>query len=257
MYLALVRVHRDLRPDQQPLAVGQLVDVGVHRIVGPQHRRAELLGPAHQPSPPRVVDREALRAVVLVHADAADLHRPAVERQAAHRRPGSSARRCARASGRAAARPRRRRSTPDTGTARPATTASDSRSLSEPSKVAVSPAPDRPGAEPDAARAEAPGDGHAPAAARDVAQPRRHPHGRRAGAAAEPRDHERRLELDPVDPLEIDLAQDPAVVPPAAGRQPGGRVVAGGREVRQLAARVHAHHEPVHAAAVEPFEQDA
>ena len=77
-----------------------------------------------------------------------------------------------------------------------------------------------------------------------------HEHLRRARRAVELGPHEQARDVDAVDALQVDLAQQAAVVPPAA------RGVAGAgqprrREVRRQAAVVDAHHEVVDAAALE------
>ncbi len=77
----------------------------------------------------------------------------------------------------------------------------------------------------------------------------------RATAACEPRDHAHGLPVDGVEALEVDLALEARVVPPAAGRRAVGGE-AGGREIGRPAPGVDADHQPVRAAALEAVEAE-
>ncbi len=69
----LDRVDRDLRPEHDPVAVGELLELRMQRVVRADQRRAELLGLLDEPRTARVVDREALVGRVLVQADPAEV----------------------------------------------------------------------------------------------------------------------------------------------------------------------------------------
>ena len=71
-----------------------------------------------------------------------------------------------------------------------------------------------------------------------------------AGRARQQRADLRRAEIDLVDGAQVDVAQDAAVVPPAAERRPGHRQ-ARRREVVAVAAVVDAHDDPVRLAGVQ------
>jgi hypothetical protein len=73
-------------------------------------------------------------------------------------------------------------------------------------------------------------------------------HPRAAVDASQRRAHEQALDVDAVDLAQVDLAQDAAVVPPAAAGAPVG-LVARGRDVGCATAVVDANDEMVHAAA--------
>ena len=90
---------------------------------------------------------------------------------------------------------------------------------------------------------------------RDVAHDRAHLHRRGAARAREPRDHAHGLPVHDVEPLEVDLALEAGVVPPAAGGDAAGGE-ARGREVGRAALGVDADHEPVGAAALEAVEAE-
>src|SRR5438034_10951873 len=96
------------------------------------------------------------------------------------------------------------------------------------------------------------GNGRPTAVAGDVRDARVDRDGRGAGPTAEPRSDEGALHVEVDDPAQVDLAQDPVVVPPtpvelavAPDRQ--------GREVELLAAAVDPDHEPVHLAPPDPL----
>src|SRR4051795_1572663 len=116
-------------------------------------------------------------------------------------------------------------------------------------------AADAAGAEVEAPGAEVGGHADALGAASDVAQVDAEPHGRGAGGAVEQRRDPHGLPVDGVEPLEVDLALDAAVVPPAAPRRAGGGE-AGGREVGFAAPGVDPDHETVRAASLEAREAE-
>ena len=239
-------VDRDLGPDQQAEPVGQLVRVRVQRVVRAQDGRAELLGVVDQLVAAGVVDREALGLGVLVQADAADVEVLAVEDQAA---VGDLDR----------ADPAVQRVARDL-------LAADADGEADVVEVRVLRRPQarlvdaqRVGERRDPVRADALGAEvracWLPYLPVIVARcPSRVTFLRLILAstlAGQVRAVDHRadldlLEVDRVELAQVDLALDAGVVPPAAGRDAVG-VQAGGREVGDLAARVHAHHEPVRA----------
>ncbi len=100
------------------------------------------------------------------------------------------------------------------------------------------------------AAAEAAGDPHARGAVAVVAHDDAREHARGAGRARQVGPHDDARDVDAVDALQVDLAQQAAVVPPAP-RGVAGAGQAGGREVGPQAAVVDAHDEPVGALALE------
>ena len=81
--LARQLVNGDLGPDQDPVAIGQFLDLWADGIMRPDHRRAERLDPVDQLGDPVYAECCALRKVLLVQVDAAEVQRPAVELQTA------------------------------------------------------------------------------------------------------------------------------------------------------------------------------
>ena len=237
-----------------PSAVGELVRVRMHRVVRAHHRRADRLGLGDQPRAERVVDREALGLRVLVHADAREVDARAVEDQVPVAGDADRAD-AARSLVRADSPHRRRRlqvdvvevglrGRPQRGRADP------KRALKD-----VTPLPGMPRCRGRCGASRRARDADALGARADVAEADADPHGRGAARAAEQRRHAHGLPVDHVAALEVDLALESRVVPPAAGRRP----VCGqarGREVGRAAPGVDADDEPVGAAALEAAEAE-
>ena len=79
--LRLHLVDGDLRPDQDPVAVGHLLHLGTDRVVGADHGGAELLHPRHQLRVLRRRHRGPGLQRLLVQVDAAEVQEPAVQLQ--------------------------------------------------------------------------------------------------------------------------------------------------------------------------------
>ena len=74
-------VDRNLRPDEQAELVSALQRVRMERVVRTEHQTAKFARPADLPVARCVVDREAAAGSILVHPDAAEVEPLAVERQ--------------------------------------------------------------------------------------------------------------------------------------------------------------------------------
>ena len=253
--LRLDGVHRDLRPDQQADAIGEVLDVGVQRIVRADDGRAELLGLRDDLRATRGGDREAGHRVVLVQPDAAQRDLLAVEQHApvhdldradaavdpvgdelAPLQRDAEAHRVER---RARGRPELRLG--DAHVRHEAREAARRHALR---REARAPA------------AVGPGDVDAQGAIGVVAHGDAHPDVRRARRARQVGAHDDTRHIDPVDALQIDLAQDPAVVPPAS-RGIAGPGQPRRREVGRQAAVVDADDEAVRARALEALPPQA
>jgi hypothetical protein len=77
--LALHQVDRDLRPQQDAVAIGQLLDLWTQRVVGADHRGPKGLDPADQPAHMRGIQRRSFEQVLLVQVHATEVEQAAVE----------------------------------------------------------------------------------------------------------------------------------------------------------------------------------
>ena len=239
-------VDGDLRPDEEPVAVGQLVHVRAERVMRADGGGAYLLREAHEQLLALVGNGAAGCRVVLVHEEPAEVNGRPVQAEAAafHGDRADAAVELVGAGAAGANRAEAHVVQIRVGR-RPRVWLRDGDSPHERRLLA---GPDRPRAEGDRLR---------PVPARDV-RPHRvrrvvvHGHAiadrGRAGAAGKVRAHLHPAEVEPADAPQVDVAEDAAVVPPAAVRraldgEPRGRQVLGARSV------VDAHEQPVHRAA--------
>ena len=226
--------------------------------MGPHERGAERLRLGDEPVAHGVVDREALLPAVLVVADAAEAHRAAVDveppvRDADRAHPAVQPVGADLALALPPPRPRGERHVIEVRPPR----GPEPRLLQYEARREADrrPGGDPPRAERQRALPEAPAHGDALLAPGGVAHERRHLHLRVAPAAGERGAHDHLLEVGRVDPAQVDLPDDAAVVPPAAGGHAARRLPVG-REVRSLAARVDADDQAVRAAPREPLQDE-
>ena len=238
-------VDGDLRPQQDPVAVGHLFDLGVQRIVGPDHGRAELADPADEAAHVGGIDRGALGGVLLVKVEAANVERAPVQLEAAaDDRDIADA-----ALGDVAAQPmvllvaqRQRRLVQRGAVDRPEPRVLDGRHrLRGPGGMGS----DRRSPEIELDLAVGAGQRHLLLGAGEVADQRLVLDRGVAGGARQDRPDLHLGDVDPLDRAQIHLAQQAAVVPPAAAGS-GGQVALG-------AAVVDPHDQAVDAAA-QPLE---
>ncbi len=76
-------IHRHLRPDEDPVPVGHLQDLGIERVVRPDHLAPGLPHLVHHPAQLGRAERGTRGQALLVHVKAPQVERAAVQPQPA------------------------------------------------------------------------------------------------------------------------------------------------------------------------------